>query len=248
MEPNKVYLGNCYELIRQVEDNSVDLIVTDPPYKIEGLHGSGIMKPRKKGNFSREIKESNLDVGIDTSILDEFMRVMKRVNIYLWCNKGQILPYLEYFLKERKCSFEMIVWGKKNPIPFCGTHYLVDKEYCLYFREEGAPTDIPFNRARTIYMSNTNVADKKAYGHPTIKPLDIIKTLIENSSRKGDLVLDPFLGSGTTAGACKSLGRNYIGLEINPNYYKIAVDRMQGWNQRGEMNLFDACNDEEKES
>ena len=173
---------------------------------------------------------------------------MKRVNIYLWCNKGQILPYLEYFVKERKCSFEIIVWGKKNPIPFCGTHYLVDKEYCLYFWEEGAPIDIPFNRARTIYMSNTNVADKKAYGHPTIKPLDIIKTLIENSSRKGDLVLDPFLGSGTTAVACKSLGRNYIGFEINPNYYKIAVDRMQGWNQRGEMNLFDACNDEEKES
>ena len=122
MECNKVYLGDCYELIRQVQDNSVDLIVTDPPYKIESLHGSGIMKTRDKGNFSREIKESNLDVGIDTSILDEFMRVMKRVNIYLWCNKGQILPYLEYFVKERKCSFEMIVWGKKNPIPFCGTH------------------------------------------------------------------------------------------------------------------------------
>ena len=239
MEPNKVYLGNCYELIRQVQDNSVDLIVTDPPYKIESLHGSGIMKTRDKGNFTREIKESNLDVGIDISILDEFVRVMKRVNIYLWCNKGQILPYLEYFVKERKCSFEMIVWGKKNPIPFCGIHYLVDKEYCLYFWEEGAPVDIPFNRARTIYMSNTNVADKKAYGHPTIKPLDIIKTLIENSSRKGDLVLDPFIGSGTTAVACKSLGRNYIGFEINEKYYRIANERIEGFDQNGRMNLLE---------
>lgn len=88
-------------------------------------------------------------------------------------------------------------------------------------------------------MSNTNVADKKAYGHLTIKPLDIIKTLIENSSRKGDLVLDPFLGSGTTAVACKSLGRNYIGFEINEKYYRIANERIEGFDQNGRMNLLE---------
>lgn len=79
----------------------------------------------------------------------------------------------------------------------------------------------------------------KAYGHPTIKPLDIIKTLIENSSRKGDLVLDPFIGSGTTAVACKSLGRNYIGFEINEKYYRIANERIEGFDQNGRMNLLE---------
>ena len=239
MDLNKIYLGDAYKLIKEIADKSVDLIVTDPPYDIKGIRGAGIMKGRKKGNFTREIEENGLDKGIDLSILDEFVRVMKKINCYIYCNKEQIPAYLKYFLDKYSCNWEMIILAKKNPIPFCGTHYLVDKEYCLYFWEEGATVNIPFERGKTVYLYNTNVTDKKDFGHPTIKPLEMVENFIANSSGGGQLILDPFLGSGTTAVAAKHLGRNYRGFEINDAYYKIALDRLNGWNQKGEMNLLD---------
>lgn len=186
MELNKIYLGDAYKLIKEIPDKSVDLIITDPPYQIEGIHGSGILKTRgKTPSFHNEIHDNELDKGIDLTILDDYVRVMKKINIYIWCNKLQIYDYMTYFVKERGCSFELLVWCKENPIPFCGTHYLLDKEYCLYFWEQGADVYIPFDRAKTYFISKTNVADKNDYGHPTIKPIEFIKKLIENSSKRG---------------------------------------------------------------
>lgn len=248
VEPNNIYLGDAYELIKQLKDHSVDLIITDPPYAIEGIHGSGILKSRPANQQTyNEISESDLDKGIDLKILDDLVRVMKKINIYIWCNKTQIYDYMTYFVKERNCSFEILIWAKENPIPFCGTHYLCDKEYCLYFWEQGAPVSIPYDRARTYFISKTNQDDKKDYGHPTIKPIELIETLIKNSTGGGSnlVVLDPFVGSGTTCLAAKRLGHQWIGFEINEKYYKIAIDRLQGINQKGEMNLFDMDWDEQ---
>ena len=248
VEPSNIYLGDAYDLIKQLKDHSVDLIITDPPYAIEGIHGSGILKSRPANQQTyNEISDSDLDKGIDLKILDDLVRVMKKINIYIWCNKTQIYDYMTYFVKERNCSFEILIWAKENPIPFCGTHYLCDKEYCLYFWEQGAPVSIPYDRARTYFISKTNQDDKKDYGHPTIKPIELIETLIKNSTGGGSnlVVLDPFVGSGTTCLAAKRLGHQWIGFEINEKYYKIAVDRLQGINQRGEMNLFDMDWDEQ---
>ena len=145
IKPNNIYLGDAYQLIKEIPDKSIDLIVTDPPYDIEGIHGSGILKTRGKApSFHKELQENALDKGIDLKILDDFVRVMKKINVYIWCNKNQIYDYMTYFVKERNCSFEILIWAKENPIPFCGTHYLVDKEYCLYFWEQGAPVNIPY--------------------------------------------------------------------------------------------------------
>lgn len=238
MEVNQIYLGDAYKLIKEIPDKSIDLIVTDPPYKIEGIHGSGIIKNRDVV-FADELAENGLDKGMDFAILDEFIRVLKKINIYIWCNKPMLLPLLKYFVEEKHYNYEILIWAKENPIPFCGTHYLVDKEYCLFFWEQGAYTDIRFERAKTVYVTKTNVEDKKKFKHPTIKNIEIIENLIKNSSREGGVILDTFMGSGTTALACKHLGRNYIGFEINETYYKIAIDRLNGINQKGEMNLFD---------
>ncbi len=185
IEPNNIYCGDCYELIKKIPDKSVDLMLTDPPYDIKDIHGSGIMKSRNKGNFSKEIEENDLDKGIDLKILDDFVRVMKKINIYIWCNKEQIYDYMTYFTKKHNCSFEILVWCKSDPIPFCGTHYLCDKEYCLYFWEQGAPVHIPYERARTYYISKRNTKDKNDYGHPTCKLVDLLEVLIKNSAGGG---------------------------------------------------------------
>lgn len=181
---DEIINGDAYELIKGIPDRSVDLIVTDPPYEFGSNHGSGIFKTKMKGSTTYdEITANGLDKGIDAGrILPELKRVMKRTNIYIWCNKDQIKAYLDFFLG---CNFEVIIWGKSNPPPFVGGHYLKDKEYCLYFWERGVKNHITCERGRTVYMGKTNVEDKKSYGHPTIKPLPIIENLILNSSDRG---------------------------------------------------------------
>ena len=239
MELNKIYHQDCYEGLKSIPDKSVDLIITDPPYDIPGIHGAGIMASRKAGSFMKDIEKTDLHVGLDMSILDDFVRVSKKINCYIWCNRKMLLPLIKYFVEEHGCNYEIIIWAKDSPIPFCGTHYLVDKEYCLYFWEEGAPIHIPFERAQTVYFTKKNIQDKSDYGHPTIKDLEITKNMVLNSSQENDVVLDTFMGSGTTAVACKQTGRQFIGFEINDEYYKIACDRLIGINQKGEMNLFE---------
>ena len=180
---NTIQLGDCYELIKQIPDNSIDLIITDPPYEIGKGGMTGIFKYRNNTGhkYYDAIMGKKLDQGIDLSILDEYTRVLKKINIYIWCNKDQIYDYMTYFVKNKKCNFEIIIWAKNDPTPFTCGHYLKDKEYCLYFWETGAYLKGDFETMRTIYFTNKNKADGKEYKHPTIKPLNIIKNLLTNS-------------------------------------------------------------------
>ena len=226
-----IYLGDAYELIKKIPDKSIDLIVTGPPYDFKGI--CGIFKDAKatRAKTYTDILDKNLNKSIDLSILNEFCRVLKRINLYIWCNKEQIKGYLDYFLA-KDCLFDIIIWAKVNPIPFLSRNYLKDKEYCLFFKEKGVPLHITYETGKTVYLSQKNVEDRKKYDHPTIKPINIIKNLIENSSNEGDIVLDPFCGSGTTCVAAKELGRHYIGFEIDEEYYTISCDRLDGVTQR----------------
>ena len=105
--------------------------------------------------------------------------------------------------------------------------YISDKEYCLYFRDKGYCQPNNYEDAKTIYLSNINIKDKKLYQHPTIKPLDFIRKLIRNSSKENDIVLDCFIGSGTTAVASILEKRQFIGYEINKKYFDIAEKRIK---------------------
>ena len=232
---NEIILGDAYELIKTLPDKSVDLIVTDPPYLYDR---TGFAKERKTGilrdrttQFDIHLAENGLLDGIDFKILEEFIRVMKKINCYIWCNKAQIYDYLTYFVKDRGCNWEMLIWTKDEVTPFCGSHYLIDKEYCLYFWETGAKVEIPYERGKTVFFTRVNKADKRLYGHPTIKPEEIIENLILNSSG-GGLILDPFCGSGTTCAVAKRLGLPYLGFEISPKWHKVAVDRINGITKR----------------
>lgn len=239
MNFNEIYLGNAYELIKKVEDKSIDLIITDPPYDIGTSHGSGIMRDPKNSAYLKQIESANINKGFDLSILEEFCRILKKINIYIFCNKAQILDYLKFFIDKKGCNWELLIWEKTNPPPLCGTHYLVDKEYCLYFWEQGAEVHIPYERGKTVYRTKTNKEDKEIFLHPTCKPQPFIETMILNSSKRGGVVFDAFIGSGTTAAATKAMERKYLGFEVNPEFYKIASDRLKGINQKGELNLFE---------
>lgn len=209
-------------MLKHLPDKSVDLVVTDPPYVIE-TKGAGIYKQPDK-QYIKEL-ESMKD-GFSTQILDELCRVMKKINIYLFCSQKQIIPLLDYFVKGKGCNWNLLVWAKTNPVPACGNKYLTDAEYILFFREKGVPIYGTYETKFTYYVTPLNQVDKRKYDHPTVKPLKIVSNLIFNSSQEDDIVLDPFLGSGTTAVAAKNLGRRYIGVEINPEYFITAENRL----------------------
>lgn len=144
---------------------------------------------------------------------------------------------LDYFL-EKGCFWEIFVWHKNNPIPTCNNKYLSDTEYCLIFRENGTNLYGTYETKSKYYISNINKEDKEKYLHPTIKPLEVVKNHLINSTKEKDIVLDCFCGSGTTCVAAKETGRRFIGMEIDPEYYKIAVNRLNGITANGQTSIF----------
>ena len=223
MEYDYIECGDCLELMKGIPDKSIDLIVTDPPYKID-TSGAGLYKQEDK----QYIKELNfMKDGFSEEVLDELCRVMKKINIYFFCSQKQIIFLIDYFVKKKKCNWNLLTWHKTNPIPACGNKYLTDTEFILFFREKGVKVYGSYETKSTYYVTPLNQSDKKKYGHPTVKPLEIVKNLIVNSSKENDIVLDPFLGSGTTAVACINTGRHYIGFELDQRYYDIACKRLQ---------------------
>jgi len=221
---NTIHNMDCLNGLRQIADKSIDLIVTDPPYEIT-TSGAGIYKQADK----QYVKELDfMKDGFSEDILTELCRVMKKVNLYMFCSQKQIIPLLDYFVTKRKCNYNILTWHKTNPVPACGNKYLTDTEFILFFREKGVKIHGEFKTKFTYYVTPLNQKDKKLYKHPTIKPLNIVRNLIINSSLEGDIVLDPFMGSGTTAVACQETGRNFIGFEMQQEYCEIAENRLRG--------------------
>lgn len=128
MSSAKLYLGDCLEVMKEIENNSIDLVITDPPYSIS-TSGAGIYKQPDK----QYVKELNgMKDGFSEEVLDELCRIMKKINIYLFCSQKQIIPLLDYFVKGKKCNWNILSWHKTNPIPACGNKYLTDTEFILF--------------------------------------------------------------------------------------------------------------------
>lgn len=231
--------GDCLELLKDIPDNSIDLVVTDPPYEIDSSQGGGLFK-QKNGVATYLHRLEFIKDGFDKRILDELCRIMKRINIYIFCSKRQILPLLKFFVEKKGCGWNSIDWIKTNPPPLCGNTYLSDKEYVLFFREQGVKLHGTFESKRTWFMSTVNKQqkDNALYGHPTTKPIELIERLCFNSSTENDTVLDCFMGSGTTGVACVNLNRNFIGMEIDEHYFEVAKKRIEDAQKEKEQSLF----------
>lgn len=227
---NTITLGDSYELIKDIPDNSIDLVIIDPPYLFDNFGGGCFGNERKKSRKELE----KIRKGFDYSIIDELKRIMKETNIYIFCSKAQLKDYFNIFTEE---NTDLLVWHKTNPIPAIANNYLSDLEYCFFARDKGVKVHCTYKSASKLYESPINKIDKEKYKHPTIKPLQIIKNLIINSSNKGDIVLDCFSGSGTTCVASKELDRQFIGIEIDPKYHKISVDRLNGILANGQISF-----------
>ena len=211
---------DCMEGIKLLDDNSIDLVVIDPPYKLDL---NKVRKTNTFNNYANELLE--LKDGFDLRVLDLLIKKMKKINIYIYCSKRQIQELLEYFTS-KNCNYEVLTWHKQNPSPLTNNIYLPDTEYVIFAREKGVKLYGNYHTKHKYYLSGTNQVDKNKYGHPTIKPLAFIENHIENSSKPDDIVLDCFAGSGTTLVGAINKGRRFIGFEINKKYYEIAQQRI----------------------
>ena len=218
----ELHQGDCLEWLRTIPDATIDLAILDPPYIFKSTRGGGA--------FGSNAKEYHgtlapLSRGMDAEVAKEVLRIMKAPNLYIWGNWKAIEMYLGLF---KGYNTNLLSWHKSNPVPMCANKYLSDTEYCLFIRAPGVKVRGGYEDHGTWWLTPLNTEDKRQYNHPTPKPVDIIRRMIRNSSDPGDLVLDPFMGSGSTGHACVLEGRRFMGCEIEAGYFETAKARIEG--------------------
>lgn len=220
LELNKVHQGDCIELMKDCP--IPDLIIADPPYDFESSGGAGIVGMRV--TFDR-IAEDKLDkFDFDKHIIPLLNLQRERVNSYFFCNKKLLPKYLNAAVN-RGLLFDVLTMNKKAPIPTKNSSYLPEIEYIVFIRSPKTFWNGKLDYSlyfKSFFCYTNGIAGE----HPTEKPILLIKKFIQVSSKESDLILDPFLGSGTTAVACIQLGRKWIGIEKEPKYVELANKRI----------------------
>ena len=221
-----LYQGNCLDFIKNFKDASIDLIVTDPPYKVTsyGCSGNAGGMIAKKQTMAGKIFEHNDIEPIEYA--EEFYRLLKDgSHCYVRTNHVNLINMLNSFTRVGFHFIKSLIWKKDNKI--MGGYYMSQFEYILFFRKG---VGIRINNCGTSdVLEVPNVKSKSLSGenlHDTEKPVELMRILVENSSKIGDTVLDPFMGIGSTGIACQLLRRNFIGIELDETYFKIARERI----------------------
>ena len=223
----ELHLGDCLEILPTL--GKVDAVVTDPPYSVS-LDGSSASFTRlnRKGTRSFSFFEGDTDWPAMTEKV--VVRIAASVDlgalsIYCWCGHRQFGPLTE-MLETRGYSTRFLVWRKKCPAPAPPrSGWQSGAELCVYGYKPGRHfEDGIFNNV--IEADSFRFGQPGKVDHPTQKPLVTMAEPIKVSTALGALVLDPFMGSGTTGVACAKLGRKFIGIEIDPGYFEIACRRV----------------------
>ncbi len=216
-----LYLGDSYEITKTLE---YDGIVTDPPYEFD-TQGGGRFR-RNRQNMDK-IQDAGLDKGFDQNIL-----IGDSVNsVMVFCHNDQLCDLLPFLSNnyDRAC---LLSYHKSNPMPVANCHYQPDTEYWIHAWNKGAHPVGDLKDKKRYYFGLSGKDTE--IDHPTVKPLPLMEKAILNMNAK--VICDPFMGSGTTGLACMKQGKQFVGIEINPDFYQIAVDRMQ--EEYNQLSLF----------
>lgn len=217
--------GNCLELMKNnISDNSIDLIVTDPPYKtITGgdLNGKSSIRPKGMLKGNRKLfRYQNIEI---SDWMSELYRVLKdNSHCYIFTNSLNMQEMLNEATSIGFKLHNILVWVKNNCTP--SQFYMKNCEYVLFLRKGRAKWINNIGDSKTAHQFNNIIGNKN---HPTEKPIDLLEFYIKNSSQEKDIVLDPFMGSGSTGVACINANRKFIGIELDLDYFKIAKQRIE---------------------
>ncbi len=228
-------LGDAKELIKQLPDKSVDLIFTDPPYNLSP-YSTGNIKMSWRKEFNNDLAEWDKENFIPLEWADEFRRILKPTgNIFAFCSYNLIGKWHEAF-DPLFDTFQFVVWHKTNPPPklyragFLNSCELI---VCMWNKGHiwnfGRQSEMHNFIESPICMGRERVKNPT---HPTQKPLKILNKIIEIASHESAVVFDPFMGVGSTGVSAVQLSRNFIGFEVNPEYFAVSKERIETANKR----------------
>jgi site-specific DNA-methyltransferase (adenine-specific) len=232
-----LYNGNCVEIMYQIDAASVDLIITDPPYNLGNFmknRDTNLVKMRE--NFFGAAGWDDLDFENWEESMDNFFRESARV----LKSGGSIIVFMAVIkvetlikLAEKNGFYYKTtgVWHKLNPMPRnMNLHFVNSTEAWVYFTYKKR-TGTFNNDGRALHdfiETSATPASEKRYGkHPTQKPEQLMEHFIKVLSNMNDTVMDPFMGSGTSGVVAKRHKRNFIGIELNEDYFKAASKRIE---------------------
>lgn len=226
MRLNYIDNRDCLEGLAEIPDRSVDCIITDPPYFLSMGH-AGSKTNAKAGEMLTSNRTFN-DLAICTpfykALFSEYARVLKEDGSFYfftdWRGYAYYFPLINAALPVRN----MIAWDKKSGP---GSFYSFAHELIIFGTyKPKTKSGVGTNVWRLSAFNSGAKATNGEKVHPTQKPVEIIQKMIEDSTEPGAVILDTFMGSGTTAVACIQTGRQYIGFELDERYHTIAQQRI----------------------
>lgn len=223
--------------MNQMNDSTIDLILTDPPYNIGQFaeeRGNNLSSLRENNFISAnwDNKENEEWQQLMNSFFREAGRVIKNGGSMVIFTSVLKLDMIIQLGQKHGFYYKTVgVWHKSNPLPRnMNLHFVNSTEFWIYFTYN-SKTGTFNNHGEVIHdFIETGITPRreKEHGtHPTQKPLELMEHFIKLLSNEGDIILDPFMGTGVTGVACKRLNRNFIGIEIDKNYFDIACERVQ---------------------
>ena len=221
-----IRLGHAIELIKTIPSDSIDCVVTDPPYRVTSRGNAG----NSGGMFKKDINlKGKVFAENDVKIQDfasELFRVLKeQTHCYVMCNQINLQPYLNELERVGFKITKVLIWDKGNKIN--SQWYMGQVEFIIFCRKGRAKRVNNCGISELIAIPNKKTKRKDGTNyHDTEKPVALMELLVKQSTIGGDVVLDPFVGIGATAIACLKNGRRFVGFELDYNYYTIAVGRV----------------------
>lgn len=233
-----IFQGDCLAGMQKLENDTVGLIVTDPPYNLGRFmqrRNAGVFRMRENHFVSSgwdDLEHAEWDQKM-RSFLSESYRLLKKDGAIIIFMSLMKIESLIAAAQAAGFYYKTIgIWHKTNPIPRnMNLTFVNSTEAWVYFIKKG-PSGTFNNSGKVIHdffeCSLTTATEKKFGRHPTQKPIKLIKHFIELLSNPNELVLDPFMGSGTTGAASIELGRKFFGIELDETYVEIATNRLKG--------------------
>lgn len=204
---DQIICGDCLEVMKEIPDKSINLVLTDPPYGIKESNE----KNRTRARLAKTTDFGHYDWD-KQKVKKEYFEEIRRVS------KNQVIFGGNYYASILGDSSCWLVWDKDN-----GKNDFSDCELAW----TSFKTAVRKFKWRWNGMLQEDMKNKEKRVHPTQKPLPLFKWILEKYSQPNDIILDPFLGSGTTALACLELNRHFIGIELSPEYCEIAEKRIK---------------------